>query len=54
MEELKKLWVLIDYTREKVKKTEVGTPEHSELLNEWNELLNKQSELIKLEHLKLQ
>ncbi len=52
MEEIKKLWVLIDYVQEKAKKAEVGTPEHRALLNEWNDLLNKQYELLESKYKK--
>lgn len=52
MEEIKKLWVLIDYTSEKVKKAEVGSPEHRALLWELTDLLNKQSELLESKYKK--
>lgn len=46
MEEIKNLWVLIDYISEKVKKAEAGSSEHKALLWELTDLLNKQSELL--------
>lgn len=50
MEEIKKLWAIIDYVQEKAKKTEVGSLEHRDLMMELTELLNKQSDLIDLEY----